>query len=137
MPRSGIAGSHSYSFFFFFFFKKCQIVFQNGCTILHSHQQCKRVPGSPLPCLCVCVCAQAQLLSSVHSCIPWTVARHALLSVGFSRQEYWSGLLFPSPGDLPDPGIKPALDWQVDSLPLSHLRSPIPCQYLTLSLSFF
>ena len=86
---------------------------------------------------CVCVCAQAQLLSSVHSCIPWTVARQAPLSVGFSRQEHWSGLLFPSPGDLPDPGIKPALDWQVDSLPLSHLRSPIPCQYLTLSLSFF
>ena len=85
----------------------------------------------------VCVHAQAQLLSSVHSCIPWTVARQALLSMGFSRQEYWSGLPFPSPGDLPDPGIKPALDWQVDSLPLSHLRSPIPCQYLTLSLSLF
>ena len=37
---------------------------------------------------------------------PWTVARQAPLSVGFSRQEYWSGLPFPSPGDLPDPGIK-------------------------------
>ena len=37
----------------------------------------------------------------------WTVARQAPLSVGFSRQEYWSGLPFPSPGDLPDPGIKP------------------------------
>ena len=35
---------------------------------------------------------------------PWTVAP---LSVGFSRQEYWSGLPFPSPGDLPDPGIEP------------------------------
>ena len=45
--------------------------------------------------------------------------------MGFSRQEYWSGLPFPSPGDLPDPGIKltsPAL--QGDSLPLSHLGSP-------------
>ena len=39
---------------------------------------------------------------------PWTVARQAPLSVGFSRQEYWSGLPFHSPGDLPDPGIKPA-----------------------------
>ena len=39
---------------------------------------------------------------------PWTVALQALLSMGFSRQEYWSGLLFPSPGDLPNPGIKPA-----------------------------
>ena len=38
---------------------------------------------------------------------PWTVACQASLSMGFSRQEYWSGLLFPFPGDLPDPGIKP------------------------------
>ena len=39
--------------------------------------------------------------------IPWTVAHQAPLSMGFSRQEYWSGLPFPSPGDLPNPGIKP------------------------------
>ena len=38
---------------------------------------------------------------------PWTVAYQALLSMGFSRQGYWSGLPFPSPEDLPDPGIKP------------------------------
>ena len=38
---------------------------------------------------------------------PWTVALQAPLSMGFSRQEYWSGLPFPSLGDLPDPGIKP------------------------------
>ena len=38
---------------------------------------------------------------------PWTVARQAPLSMGFSRQEYWSGLPCPPPGDLPDPGIKP------------------------------
>ena len=38
---------------------------------------------------------------------PWTLACQAPLSVGFSRQEYWSGLPFPPPGDLPDPGIKP------------------------------
>ena len=37
---------------------------------------------------------------------PWTVASHSPLSVGFSRQEYWSGLLFPSPRNLPDPGIE-------------------------------
>ena len=36
----------------------------------------------------------------------WTVAHQAPLSMGFSRQEYWSGLPFPSPGDLPDPGIE-------------------------------
>ena len=39
---------------------------------------------------------------------PWTVARHASLSMGFSRQKYWSGLPFPPPGDLPIPGIEPA-----------------------------
>ena len=38
---------------------------------------------------------------------PWTVAHQAPLSMGFSRQEHWSGLPFPSPGDLPNPGIKP------------------------------
>ena len=38
---------------------------------------------------------------------PWTVAYQASLSMGFSRHEYWSGLPFPSPGDLPDPGIEP------------------------------
>ena len=38
----------------------------------------------------------------------WTVAYQAPLSMGFSRQEYWSGLPWPPPGDLPDPGIKPA-----------------------------
>ena len=38
----------------------------------------------------------------------WTVAHQAPLSIGFSRQEFWSGLPFPSPGDLPDPGIEPA-----------------------------
>ena len=38
---------------------------------------------------------------------PWTVAYQSSLSMGFSRQEYWSGLPFPSPGDLPDPGIEP------------------------------
>ena len=59
---------------------------------------------------------------------PWTVARQAPLSMRFSRQEYWSGLPFPPPGYLRNPGIKrtlsvsPAL--QADSLSLSHLGSP-------------
>ena len=39
--------------------------------------------------------------------IPWTVAYNAPLSMGFSRKEYWSGLPYPSPGDLPNPGIEP------------------------------
>ena len=46
---------------------------------------------------------------------PWTVAHAASLSMGLPRQEYWSGLPFPSPWDFPDPGIEPAL--QADSLP--------------------
>ena len=51
----------------------------------------------------------AQLLSCVRLSVTlWTVACQAPLSVGFSRQEYWSGLPFPPSGDLPDPGIKPA-----------------------------
>ena len=57
---------------------------------------------------------------------PWTVAHQAPLSMGFSRQEYWSGLPSPSPRDFPDPGVKswcPAL--QADSC-LSHQGSPNP-----------
>ena len=55
---------------------------------------------------------------------PWTIAQQAPLSVGFLRQEYWSGLPFPSPGDLPHPGIKSeSPTWQMDSLPLSHQKS--------------
>ena len=49
---------------------------------------------------------------------PWTVAPQAPPSVGFSRQEYWSGLPFSSPGDLSDPGIEPRSPaLQTDSLP--------------------
>ena len=51
-------------------------------------------------------------------CDPWTIACQAPLSMEFSRQEYWSGLPFLSPGDLPDPGIKPRSPvLQTDSLP--------------------
>ena len=58
--------------------------------------------------------------------IPWTVACQAPLSMAFSRQEYWGGLPFPSPGDLPDPGIKPRSPaLQADALP-SDKRPKIP-----------
>ena len=51
---------------------------------------------------------KVKLLSRVRLfATPWTVAYQAPLSMAFSRQEYWSGLPFPSPGDLPDPGIEP------------------------------
>ena len=50
-----------------------------------------------------------QLLSRVRLCMPlWMVAHQTPLSMGFCRQEYWSGLPFPSPGGLPYPGIEPA-----------------------------
>ena len=52
---------------------------------------------------CCCLAAQPCL----PLCDPGTVSRQAPLSMGFSREEYWSGLPFPSPGDLSDPGIKP------------------------------
>ena len=55
-------------------------------------------------CVCACVCTLScvQLFGT-----PWTVACRAPLSMGFSRQEYWSRLPIPTPGDLPNPGIKP------------------------------
>ena len=57
---------------------------------------------------------------------PWTVTYQALRSTGFSRQEYWSGLPFPSPGDLPNPGIKPGSPvLQTDALPSEPLGKPL------------
>ena len=58
---------------------------------------------------------------------PWTVACEAPLSIKFSRQEHWSGLLFPSPGGLSDPGIEPGglLHCRQMLYPLSHQGSPI------------
>ena len=61
----------------------------------------------------------------------WTVARQAPPSMGFSRQEYWSGLPLSSPGDLPNPGIKPKYPespaLRVDSLLLNHQGRPVQC----------
>ena len=70
--------------------------------------------------LCAPVLSHVQLFAT-----PWTVARQAPLALGFPRQEYWSGLPFPSPGDLPDPGIEPTSPaLQAGSLPLSHQGGP-------------
>ena len=68
----------------------------------------------------------AQLLRCVWLfATPWTVAHQVSLSVGLSHQEYWSGLLFTPPADLPTQVSN--LHWQVDSLPLSHLGSSSGC----------
>ena len=64
------------------------------------------------------------------------VARQAPLSMGFSRQEKWSGLLFPSPGDLPDPGTEPGSPpLQADPLLLSPLGSPRILEWVAMSSS--
>ena len=62
---------------------------------------------------------KVKLLSRVQLLVtPWTVAYQVPLSMGFSRQEDWSGLPFPSPGDLPDPGMEPGSPaLQADALP--------------------
>ena len=67
---------------------------------------------------------------------PWAVAYQAPLSMRFSRQEYWSGLPFPSPGDLSDPGIEPkSPSLQADALPSEPPGKPI--QYCRFSLVIY
>ena len=69
-----------------------------------------------------CSLFSSQVVSD--SATPWTAAWQGSLSMGFSRQEYWSGLPFPSPGDLPNQRLNPhLLHWQVGSLLLSHQGS--------------
>ena len=64
--------------------------------------QVKKALKGSMTCLMSCVLSQVQLFAT-----PWTVALQASLSMEFSRQEYWSGLPFPSPGDLLNPGMEP------------------------------
>ena len=90
IPRSGIPGSYNSMFNLL---RKCQTAFHSGCTLLCSPLRLILMPG----CF-----SRVRLFVT-----PWTVAHQAPLSTGFSRQEYWSGLPFPSPGDLLDQGIEP------------------------------
>ena len=64
------------------------------------------VKGCYVPSNCVPVYKVASVM--FNSVTPWTAACQAPLSMGFSREEYWSGLPCPSPGGLPDPGMEPA-----------------------------
>ena len=71
------------------------------------------------------LCVLSRSVVSGCSATPWTVAHQAPLSMGFSQQEYWSGLPCPPPGGLPNAGIQPVPPaLQADSLPLSQLGSP-------------
>ena len=87
---------------------------------LDSHQISEALQLCVCVCVCVCMCesvSHVQLFAT-----PRTVAHQASLSMEFSRQEYWSGLPFPSPEDLPSPGIEP---WSpADSLPFELQGSP-------------
>ena len=89
-----------------------------GSVVLQSLRPawlCKPVDYSTwglCPSLSAGVCSNSGRLSQCYpnissSVTPWTIALQHPLSMGFPRQEYWSGLPFPSPGDLPDPGIEP------------------------------
>ena len=72
---------------------------------------------------CICICTCTYLLSHVQLfATPWTVAYQAPLSTGFSRQEYWNGLLFLSLGDLPNPAIEPGSP----ALQVGSFRSEAP-----------
>ena len=94
---------------------------RKGCTIFKPGWWGGRVLVTRGSCW-----SEVKLLSRVRLfATPWTVANRAPPSMGFSRQEYWSGLPFPSPGELPDPGIEPKSPaLQMDSLLLNHYRSP-------------
>ena len=78
-----------------------------------------------------------KLLSRVRLfATPWTVAYQASMSMGFTKQEYWSGLPFPSPGALPNPGIEPTSPTlQADTLP-SEPPGLVKLKTLDLSLRF-
>ena len=88
--------------------------------LLKSQNTCPAFSIHPKETCCWLVAKLCPTLSDSMECSPSGSAVH-----GFSRQEHWSGLPFPSPGDLPNPEIKPTSPaWQVDSLPLGHPRSP-------------
>ena len=104
-----------------------KVIFSGTRAQLESHLwlQSLLLPlGFPLDLLRACVRACSPFSRVWLFVTPRTVVCQAPLSMGFSRQEYWSGLPFPSPGDFPDPGIKPrspaAPALHTDSLPLSH-----------------
>ena len=117
-----------------------QLSLYSLCTIFITLKENLVLIKQPLHALPFLQTVETTNLFSAHACVLsrfshvllfanlWTLARQASLSVRFSRQEYWSGLPCPLPGDLPDSGMEPLSPvtpaLQVDSLPLSHWGSP-------------
>ena len=112
VSRSGDSGLHGNSVLNIL--RNRQIIFQNGMH--HFTFPPAICEGSSFSIVKVKSLSRVRLFAT-----PWTVAYQAPPSMGFSRQEYWSGLPFPSPGDLPDPGIEPGSPLYR----LSHQGSPI------------
>ena len=111
---------------------------QTTVSPLHTNEFCSESPFiSPICSQVWKVSLDAQLTQlAIYCCccsgsqvrfffIPRAVALQVSLSMRFPRQEYWGGLPFPSPGDLPDPGSEPKSPvWQEDSLPVFYLENP-------------
>ena len=100
-----------------------------GAKVSHARQCGQKTPqNSKRAWACVHVKCLVTSVVSNSFATSWTVTHEAPLFVGFSRQEYQSGLPFPFPGDLPNSGIEPTSPespvLQEDSLPLSHRESP-------------
>ena len=94
-----------------------------GVIHILAETSCIPVPCSVSASASGGVCLLAQLCPTLAT--PWTIAHQSPLSIDFPRQEYWSRLPFPPPGDLPDPGIKPRCPaWEADSLPTEPPGKP-------------
>ena len=85
--------------------ERCAYVIRVGDTKVSRLLLCTLKTYSHLSCSCFRCCLVAQSCPTLAT--PWTEARQGPLCMEFSRQEYWSGLPFPPPGDLPDPGVEP------------------------------
>ena len=94
-------------------------IVQFSCSVLSDSSQPHGLQHASLPCSSPTPGSEVKSLSHVWLfAIPWTVVNQASLSMGFSRQENWSGLPFSFSGDLPDPGIEPRSPaLQADTLP--------------------
>ena len=104
-----------------------------GVELGSSALQVDSLPSEP-PGKAICMYGGLVAKSCLTLATPWTVACQTPLSMGFSRQEYWSGFPFPSPGDLPDPGIKPwSSALQADHL-LTKLQGKFICMYRLIFL---